>query len=295
MYCMSSLRHVWVDDTVISSWIREDVTLFDVTTEALGIKGDGVAELITREPIVVACTEEAARIYELAGARSVKVLKGSGASATGGETLLVARGDAAALHIAWRLAQNLVAICSGVATKTRRLVERARSSGRSVCIAATRKSPPGLRRIYAKAVVAGGAVPHRSGLSDSILIFDNHVAFIPGGWRELLTRISGLRERYPFRKIGVEVHTLKEALEAVEAGVEMVQLERFKPEEVARAVAELRRVNPNVVIAVAGGIDEHNVAEYAAAGPDIIVTTAPYYAKPADVTTRMRRAWKGAV
>jgi len=293
--CMSSLRHVWVDDTVVLSWIREDVTLFDITTEALGIRGDGVAEIVTREPIVVACTEEAARIYELTGARSVKVLKGSGATTTGGETLLVARGDAAALHIAWRLAQNLVAICSGVATKTRRLVEKARSSGREVCIAATRKSPPGLRRVYAKAVVAGGAVPHRSGLSDSILIFDNHVTFIPGGWKELLTKVSELRKRYPFRKIGVEVHTLKEALEAVRAGVEMVQLERFKPEDVARAVSELRRESPHVVIAVAGGIDEHNVTEYAAAGPDIIVTTAPYYAKPADVTTRMRRAWRGAV
>jgi len=293
--CMSSLRHVWADDTTIFSWIREDVALFDITTEALNIKGDGVAELITRESIVVACTEEAARIYELAGARSVKVLKGSGATATGGETLLVARGDAAALHIAWRLAQNLVAICSGVATKTRRLVEKARSSDKNVCIAATRKSPPGLRRIYAKAVVAGGAVPHRSGLSDSILIFDNHVAFIPGGWRELLTRISELRVRYPFRKIGVEVHTLKEALEAVGAGAEMVQLERFKPGEVARAVAELKKMSPNVVVAVAGGIDEHNVAEYAKAGPDIIVTTAPYYARPADVTTKMRRAWRGAV
>ncbi len=292
---MSSLRHVWVEDTTLLSWIREDVVLFDITTEALNIRGDGVAELITREPIVVACTEEAARIYELAGARSVKVLKGSGARATGGETLLVARGDAAALHIAWRLAQNLVAVCSGVATKTRRLVEKARSANRNVSIATTRKSPPGLRRIYAKAVVAGGAVPHRSGLSDSILIFNNHIAFIPGGWRELLTKISELRVRYPFRKIGVEVHTLKEALEAADAGAEMIQLERFKPEEVTRAVTELKKVNPSIVTAVAGGIDEHNVAEYAKAGPNIIVTTAPYYAKPADITTRMRRAWRGAV
>ncbi len=292
---MSSLKHVWVDDYTILSWIREDVTLLDITTEALGIGGEGVAELVTREPIVVACTEEAARIYRLVGARSAKVLKGSGSRAISGETLLVARGDASALHAAWRLAQNLVAICSGVATKTRRLVEKARSSGREVCIAATRKSPPGLRRIYAKAVIAGGAVLHRSGLSDSILVFDNHVAFMHGGWRELLTKIRELRGRYPFRKVGVEVHTLKEALEAVKAGAEMIQLERFKPEEVAKAVAELRRANPNVVIAVAGGIDEHNVAEYVRAGPDIIVTTAPYYAKPADVTTRMRRAWRGAV
>ncbi len=292
---MTILRTSWVGDDVILSWLREDISLLDLTTHALGIGGDGVSEVVTRENVVVACTEEAARIYELVGARSVKILKHTGEEAVEGQVLLVARGGAESLHAAWRMAQHLIAICSGVASKAKRLVTLARKANPKVCVAVTRKAPPGLRRLYVKAAMAGGAVPHRSGLSDSILIFDNHVAFLPGGWRELLSVIPKLRTQYPFRKIGVEVHSIKEAIEAVNAGAEMIQLERFRPEEVAEAVKRLRELRSDLVIAVAGGIDEHNIADYAAAGPDIIVTTAPYKAPPADITTRMRRAWRSRV
>ena len=290
----ASLRRVWVEDSVIESWLREDISLTDITTYALRIGGEGVAEVVTRDPIMVACSEEAGRIYEIAGAR-VKVLKHSGEDAAAGQTVLVARGDATSLHKAWRLAQVLVAICSGVATKTLRMVTAARRANPNVCVAVTRKAPPGLRRLYVKAAMAGGAVPHRAGLSDSILVFDNHIAFIPGGWREFLTIIPRLRREYPFRKIGVEVRSLRQAIEAVKAGAEMIQLEKMSPEDISRAVKELRSIKEDVVIAAAGGIDEHNIGEYAAAGPDIIVTTAPYKAPPADITTRMGRAWRSRV
>ncbi len=289
-----SLRKVWVEDSLIESWFREDVSLTDITTYALRLGGEGVAEVVTRDPIRVACSEEAGRIYELAGARA-KVLRHSGEDVAAGQTILVARGDAVALHKAWRLAQVIIALCSGVATKALRMVTAARRANPKVCIAVTRKAPPGLRRLYVKAAMAGGAVPHRSGLSDSILVFDNHIAFIPGGWREFLTMIPRLKAEYPFRKVGVEVRDAGQAIEAARAGAEMIQLERMSPKEVSQVIGELRRIKPDIVVAVAGGVYEHNVGEYAAAGPDIIVTTAPYKAPPADVTTRMFRAWRSRI
>ena len=271
---------------VVEGWLVDDVPYGDLTTLSLGIGGlEGVAEVFVREKCVVAGTEEAGRVYELAGAR-VDYLKGSGSKASPGEVVLRASGKALSLHTAWRVAQTAISFASGVATKTRRLVTLARSANPGVMVVTTRKTPPGVRALYFKAVMAGGGYIHRYGLSETILVFSNHASFL-GGLEEALRALSEVRRSQPTRKVGIEVGSLEEAVKAARAGIEFIQLEKLRPSEVREAVRAVREVSPTAVVAVAGGIDEGNIREYADAGVDVIVTSAPYSAKPIDVGTRI--------
>ncbi|ACB39914.1 ModD protein [Pyrobaculum neutrophilum] len=265
----------------LEAWLLEDLGSYDLTTEVLGIGGlRGVAQLFAREEAVVAGSEEAAEVYKLAGCGEVEVVKRSGQLARRGDVVLRAVGEARCLHAAWRTAQEVVAWASGVATKTRRLVELARRVNPRVVVAATRKTPPGLRALYHKAVLAGGGMVHRCCLSDGVLVFRNHLVFLGEGALQKAAKAVAVRPA------GVEVSTVEEAVEAAKAGFSYIQLERMTPEEVAEAAARVRAVNPRVVVGASGGIDEHNIASYAP-HVDVVVTSAPYRAPPIDLGTEM--------
>ena len=270
---------------MLEYWISEDLGVEDLTTTALDLKGMGEATIFARESGIVACTEEALEIYRILGAEEVKS-KSTGEFVEGGSIILKVRGDLRALHAAWRLAQQVIAIFSGMATKSKILVEKAHKVNPRVVLVSTRKAYPGLRILALKAVRAGGMIPHRSGLSDSILIFRNHIRCL-GGFEELVRIIPELKRRYPFRKIGVEVDDLEQAITLTKAGVDLVQFDKLPPKELSEAVMKLKEMKNELVIAAAGGIDEHNIEDYARTGVDLIVTSAPYYARPLDIGTEI--------
>ena len=270
---------------MLEYWISEDLGVEDLTTTALDLKGMGEATIFTRESGIVACTEEALEIYRILGAEEVKS-KSTGEFVEGGSIILKVRGDLRALHAAWRLAQQVIAIFSGMATKSKILVEKAHKVNPRVVLVSTRKAYPGLRILALKAVRAGGMIPHRSGLSDSILIFRNHIRCL-GGFEKLVRIIPELKRRYPFRKIGVEVDDLEQAITLTKAGVDLIQFDKLPPKELSEAVMKLKEMKNELVIAAAGGIDEHNIEDYARTGVDLIVTSAPYYARPLDIGTEI--------
>lgn len=129
--------------------------------------------------MVVACSEEAARLLELAGAR-VTALAASGSALEPGAPILSASGSAGASHRAWKVAQTLVEYASGIATATRRIVEAARTGRPETAVVCTRKNMPGAKALSIRAILAGGAAPHRLGLSETILIFAEHRPFSIG-------------------------------------------------------------------------------------------------------------------
>ena len=270
---------------MLEYWISEDLGVEDLTTTALELKGMGEATIFARESGIVACTEEALEIYRILGAKEVKS-KSTGEVVEGSSIILKVRGDLRALHAAWRLAQQVIAIFSGMATKSKILVEKAHKVNPRVILVSTRKPYPGLRILALKAVRAGGMIPHRSGLSDSILIFRNHIRCL-GGFEKLVRIIPELKRRYPFRKIGVEVDDLEQAITLTKAGVDLIQFDKLPPKELSEAVMKLKEMKNELVIAAAGGIDEHNIEDYARTGVDLIVTSAPYYAHPLDVGTEI--------
>jgi len=118
-------------------------------------------------------------MLELAGAR-VSAAIASGSDLAAGAPILDATGPAGALHRAWKASQTLVEYASGIATAARRIVEAARAARPDIAIVCTRKNMPSAKALAIKSILAGGAMPHRLGLSETILIFAEHRVFFGG-------------------------------------------------------------------------------------------------------------------
>jgi len=169
---------------------------------------------------------------------------------------------------------------SGIASATADIVAAARCANPDIGIACTRKNFPGTKAAAIKAVLCGGASPHRLSLSETLLVFAEHRAFL-GGETPTVT-VQRLRRQWPERAIVVEVGDEAEALLWQQAGADILQLEKMSPV----AVDRIKRNIPGAAltrIAAAGGINSANAEAYARAGADILVTSAPYFAPPRDV------------
>ncbi len=272
-----------IDDDTLRRLMTEDVPYGDLTTDLLGIGPQpGRIAFSARGAMVACATEEAARLFELAGARLVGQVIPSSTVVTADAPLLMAEASAYVLHRVWKVAQVLVETLSGIASATRALVDAARAVNPTIAVACTRKSFPGTRTLSVRAIMAGGATPHRLGLSDSLLVFAEHRLFLPAGV-PLSEWVGRLKRSAPERKMAVEVGSVEDALAFARAGVDTLQLEKFTPEAVYAVVEEVRRIAPGLVVVAAGGIDVHNAALYAGTGAGVLATSAPYHAKPADV------------
>ena len=273
-------------DGDIERFIDEDVPYGDLTTFLLGIgRQPGEIVFATRDETTICCTEEAARVLEKCGA-TITACSPSGTGLSPGTDFLKAEGPAQALHAGWKVALNILEYASGIATRTHRIITKAKEVNPNVVVVTTRKSFPGTKKMAIKAVTAGGALPHRLGLSETILIFKQHTVFL-GGLDAFLQTIGQLSAHAPEKKVILEAENADEALRIVQAGVDIVQVDKMSPQELSPLIREIRQIAPTVKVSAAGGINEANVAEYAATGVDIIILSSVYFGKPADIGVRM--------
>jgi len=269
--------------------LADDVPYGDLTTDALGIgAAPGKMEFTARDRMVLALAEDAAGIIELTGCKA-DLRAQSGAALDPGSPILVAHGPAVALLRSWKVAQTLIEVWSGVATDARAIVDAATAVAPHIAVACTRKNVPGTKRFAVAAVKAGGAVMHRLGLSETVLVFPEHCAFL--GEQSLAGAVERLRRAVPEKRLVIEVTTLEAAVEAATAGFDVIQAEKFAPVEISSLVARMAsmgsvRSRP-VLVAAAGGINAANVAAFAQAGADVVVTSSPYLARPRDVQVRI--------
>jgi len=262
--------------------LSEDVPFGDLTTESLGIAArPGTIRFFARDPMRVCGVEEAARMFQLCGAEA-EVVTLSGTDAAPETLLLQARGSAGALHRGWKTAQTLMEWCGGIASSAAAIVAAARRGDPDALVAGTRKNVPGNRRLAVKCFHAGGAVMHRNGLSETLLVFAEHRRFLDG--EPPAATLARLRRQCPEKRVVVEVASPEEAL--VWAGADVLQLEKFTPEQVAATAAALTARGSAAVVAAAGGINAKNAEDYARAGARLLVTTAPHLAPPRDVQVR---------
>lgn len=274
-----------IPDDELRRWLAEDVPHGDLTTHALGIGNHrGRIRFEARQAMVAACSEEAGRIMALAGADMIECVPSGTALQTSG-LLLAAQGRAATLHAGWKVAQTLLETAGGIAAAAQAIVEAVRQINSEVVVACTRKSLPGTRALSIKAILSGGAVPHRLGLSETILVFAQHRTFTGGASFPAI--IDGLRRRVPEKKIVVEADTLAEAVAIADAGADIVQFDKASPAEIAALRRHCATRTPRPLVAAAGGIHAANAADYARAGADVIVTSSPYTARPLDVKVTM--------
>lgn len=266
-------------DHELERLLGEDSPAGDATTFALDIGScHGRIDFRARYAMTVCGSEEARRLGELRGLVPTGQLAASGTALQAGETILSMEGEAASLHIVWKTAQTLMEYLSGIATSTAEIVAAARSGNPECAVVCTRKNFPGTKAATVKAVLAGGASPHRLSLSETLLVFAEHRSFLD---ETPATTIARLRRRWPERAIVVEVADECEALAWADADI--LQLEKWPVEAVERLVPQL----PGTRIAAAGGINAANAAAYARAGSRILVTSAPYFAGPRDVAVTL--------
>jgi nicotinate-nucleotide pyrophosphorylase (carboxylating) len=250
-------------DAFLLAALREDAPFGDKTTEALGLQGGGEGILLAKEPLVVCGLPAALRTFELAdGACAGEVLFEEGATAKAGDFLGRVRGPYRAILLAERTALNLLQRLCGIATFARKAAEAAAPYGAKVLD--TRKTTPGLRLLEKYAVRTGGALNHRMGLSDAILIKDNHLA-VAGS---VAAAVAACRARAgALWKIEVEVKNLAEFREALAAGAEVVLLDNMGDAEIEACVAERP---PGVLLEASGGMTLERVPRVCALGVDLI-------------------------
>ncbi|HIY82845.1 MAG TPA: ModD protein [Candidatus Rubneribacter avistercoris] len=273
-------------DARIDGLVAEDVPYVDLTCAVLGIGEEpGEMEYFTREDCVLAGAEPARRVMGRLGCEVVSCAS-DGSRVRAGETFMTVRGRALDLHAAWKVCLNLFDHLSAVATKTRAMVDAAHAENPRCEVLTTRKSMPGAKDLLTSAVMAGGAFPHRLGLSETVLVFDHHLAFA-GGFEAFVEQLPAIKARCVEKKLFVEADA-ERARVLARAGVDGIQFDKVPPEELAPLVRELREIDPRLALIAAGGINPQNAGAYAACGVDGLATTAPFSAKPLDMSVRMR-------
>lgn len=276
---------VWFPAARIDQLISEDVPYLDLTSEVLGVTDQpGEMEYYTREDCVLAGVEVVKAIAGHLGCTVVEACA-DGDRITAGESFMVLKGSASALHQVWKVGLNTFDHLSAVATKTRQMVDAAHAVNPRCEILTTRKSMPGAKDLLTLGVRAGGAWPHRLGLSETVLVFDHHMEFM-GGFDAFLEQLPAIKARCVEKKLFVEAGE-EQALLLAKAGVDGIQFDKIPVERLAGLIGELRAIDPHLTLIAAGGINPSNVADYAATGIDGVATTAPFSAKPLDMSVRM--------
>lgn len=252
--------------------LAEDIGAGDITTEAcVPADARGCGVFLARQDLVVAGVEILPEIYEaLGGVDAVEILHASGEKVQAGDAVAGVRGSLRALLTAERTALNFLQRLSGVATLARRFVEAV--SGTGCRVLDTRKTAPGMRRLEKLAVAAGGAMNHRFGLFDAILIKNNHIT-AAGGVGPAMARA-----RATGRPVEIEVRTAQELEQALACGAAHILLDNFSVAEVEQAV---RRIAGRARVEISGGINLENVRAYAAAGADFVSVGALTHSAPA--------------
>ena len=243
--------------------------------EDLGLAGDlsaegavpsavvGRANLVARAEGVVAGLQVAADVFDTVDSSlKVEILATDGDRVRSGQVLIEVSGSARSLLTSERTALNLICLMSGVATATARLVEAV--LGTNARIADTRKTIPGLRALQKYAVRMGGGINHRFGLSDAVMIKDNHL-LAAGGVRGA---VEAVRARVGHTvTVEVEVTTLEQLRELLEVGADIVLLDNMDLETLAQAVA---MVDGRMVTEASGGITVETAPGIARTGVDVL-------------------------
>jgi len=253
---------------IIDSALAEDLSLGDITTEAI-IAPDqmGQAYISSRSAGVLAGIDIASMIFHKLDHELIfDVLVKDGHEVLAGDRLALIQGRIASILKAERSALNFLQHLSGIATETARYVKAVDGTGTSIMD--TRKTTPGLRLLEKYAVKTGGGKNHRQNLGDGVIIKDNHLSALSCNGISLSKAVRMARQHAPHTvKIEVEVENIAQAREALHAGADIIMLDNMSPDDM-RIVVE--RVDGTAIIEASGGITLDNVRLVADTGVDLI-------------------------
>ncbi|WP_026732558.1 carboxylating nicotinate-nucleotide diphosphorylase [Fischerella sp. PCC 9605] len=260
-------------DPLLRDWLLEDIGRGDRTTQSLLSQDaiEGQAEWIAKAPGVVAGLPVAARVFQLLNEKvSFEAFAVEGEYCQQGQVVAQMHGSLAALLIGERVALNLAMRLSGIATVTRQYVEKI--ADLPTQFVDTRKTTPGLRILEKYATQTGGAINHRMGLDDAVMIKDNHIAAAKG----IGEAISRIRFHIPYPlTIEVETETLEQVQEALRHKADIIMLDNMPLDTMREAVQMIRLENSHVKIEASGNITLETIRAVAQTGVDYISSSAP--------------------
>ncbi|MBQ1380771.1 MAG: carboxylating nicotinate-nucleotide diphosphorylase [Ruminococcus sp.] len=258
------INSIYVDN-IIKTALLEDINYLDTTTDYLIDEDqENTARFLAKADGVLCGIDVALRVFTILQEQGfeAKVYKHDGDVLEKGDIIAEIRGKTRTLLKGERTALNLLQHMSGVATATRQAVKAI--EGTNASIADTRKTLPGLRPLQKYAVTVGGGKNHRYNLSDAAMLKDNHVD--AGGG--IASAVAKLRQKLGhMTKIELEVRSLDELGQALEAGVDVIMLDNMSCEEMREAVAI---TNGRALLEASGGITAETLRAIAETGVDII-------------------------
>ncbi len=258
--------------------LMEDIGQGDITTLACIAKETVAAEIIAKSSGVLAGLPIAAAVFQKLDKKAViKTYKNDGDSFSPGGKILSIRGKSRAILTGERTALNFLGHLSGVASLTAEFVQKIK--GTKAKILDTRKTIPGMRFLDKYAVTCGGGSNHRFGLYDMVLIKDNHIV-ASGSIAKAIKKVKEYTAREDFQnrfyltsdelEIEIEIETVKQLKEAIEAGAERLLLDNQSIEHLAELVNSARKLKKNILLEASGNVNLENVAEIAETGVDFI-------------------------
>lgn len=253
---------------LIRQAIAEDFSQGDMTTKALIPETQQSKALVTAKARgIIAGTEVSKQVFLKVDPKlEVDILIKDGAEVKLGDVIARIEGRTASILKAERVALNFLQRLSGIASETARYVQAVK--GLPVLITDTRKTSPGLRTLEKYAVRVGGGKNHRMHLADGILIKDNHIAVLRRRGLSIKEIVAKARHKAsPELKIEVEVKTPEEAIQAAEAGADIVMLDNMNLKDMRQAV---RLIKGRALIEASGGITLESVRDVAETGVDLI-------------------------
>ena len=261
-------------DQLIRMALQEDITSEDVSTNAvMPTATKGTVDLIAKEDGVVAGLEIYARVFTILDEKTeIDLHCKDGDEVKKGELMATVTGDIRVLLSGERVALNYLQRMSGIATYTRQVAKLL--EGSNVTLLDTRKTTPNCRVFEKYAVRVGGGDNHRYNLSDGVLLKDNHI----GAAGSVAKAVKMAKAYAPFvRKIEIEVETLDQVKEAVEAGADIIMLDNMTPEVMKQAV-EL--IDGRAQTECSGNITKENIQKIREIGVDFVSSGALTHSAP---------------
>ena len=271
---MNSITMKMQADKLIRMALQEDITSEDVSTNAVmrsAVKG--TVDLIAKEDGIIAGLDVYARVFQILDEKTeISFNFKDGEAVKKGDLLGTVTGDIRVLLSGERVALNYLQRRSGIATYTKQVSKLL--EGSKVTLLDTRKTTPNCRVFEKYAVRIGGGCNHRYNLSDGVLLKDNHI----GAAGSVAKAVAMAKEYAPFvRKIEIEVETMEQVKEAVEAGADIIMLDNMTPEMMKEAV-EL--IAGRAQTECSGNITKENIAKILETGVDFVSSGALTHSAP---------------
>lgn len=271
---MNEIMRLLNVDPLLLQALREDMPGEDVSTNAvMPCACPGTVDLIAKQDGIVAGLDVFARVFTLLDpATEVKFFCKDGDAVKNGEKLGVVNGDIRVLLSGERVALNYLQRMSGIATYTHEVASLLEGTG--ITLLDTRKTSPNNRVFEKYAVRVGGGCNHRTGLSDGVLLKDNHIGAAGG----VAKAVAMARAYAPFvRKIEIEVENLDQTREAVEAGADIIMLDNMSDADMRAAV---QLIAGRAQTECSGNVTKENIARLKDIGVDFVSSGALTHSAP---------------